>query len=71
MVLKRGKVVDKFCFFLDSVAIPSITEKPVKNLGMVFDCSLRDAAAIQATIKELEAWLTIVDKSGLPGRFKA
>lgn len=28
MVLKRGKVVDKFCFFVDGVAILSITEKP-------------------------------------------
>lgn len=53
MVLKKGKVVNRFRFFLDGTAIPSITEKPVKSLGKVFDCSHRDAAAIQATIKEL------------------
>ncbi|XP_054628013.1 uncharacterized protein LOC129179159 [Dunckerocampus dactyliophorus] len=71
MVLKKGKVVDKFRFFVDGTAIPSITEKPVKSLGKIFDCSLRDSASIQITIKELETWLSAVDKSGLPGRFKA
>ncbi|XP_061571176.1 uncharacterized protein LOC133424524 [Cololabis saira] len=71
MVLKKGKVVDKFRFFVDGTAIPSISEKPVKSLGKVFDCSLRDTAAVRTTIKELETWLTAVDKSGLPGRFKA
>ncbi len=71
MVLKKGKVADKFRFFVDGTAIPSITEKPVKSLGKVFDCSLRDNAAIRTTIKELASWLSAVDKSGLPGGFKA
>ncbi|XP_053183947.1 LOW QUALITY PROTEIN: uncharacterized protein LOC128367182 [Scomber japonicus] len=71
MVLKRGKVVDKFRFFVDGAVIPSITEKPVTSLGKVFDCSLRDTASVQTTIKRLETWLSTVDKSGLPGRFKA
>lgn len=68
MVLNKGKLADKLRFFVDGTAIPSITEKPVKSLGKVFDCSLRDTAAIQTTIKELETWLSAVDKSGLPGR---
>ncbi|KAI4894731.1 hypothetical protein NFI96_019371 [Prochilodus magdalenae] len=47
-------------------------EKPVKSLGKVFDCTLKDPeAALQATGKELGCWLTAVDKSGLPGKFKA
>lgn len=46
MVLKKGKVVDKFRFFLDGTVIPSITEKPVKSPVNVFDCSLRDTVAI-------------------------
>ncbi|XP_048863711.1 uncharacterized protein LOC125738598 [Brienomyrus brachyistius] len=71
MVLKRGKVVDKFRFCVDGVTIPTITEKPVVSLGKVFDCSLRDTASVRITIKKLEAWLSTVDKSGLPGRFKA
>lgn len=55
---------------MGGIVIPSITEKPGRSLGRVFDCSLRDATAIQATIREFESWLTTVKKSGLPG-FKA
>lgn len=33
---------------------PSINEKLVKSLGKAFNCSLRDAAAIQTMITELE-----------------
>lgn len=71
LVIKKGKVNDRFRFLLDGTVIPSITERPVKSLGKVFDCSLRDTAAIKTTISELDTWLSAVDKSGLPGRFKA
>lgn len=37
----------------------------------MFDCSLRDAVSIRTTNQELEVWLGVVDKSGLPGKFKA
>lgn len=71
LVLKRGKVTDRFQFSLAGTKIPSITEKPVKSLGKMFNCSLKDAASIRATNEQLEGWLTTVDKSGLPGKFKA
>lgn len=71
LVLKRGKVVDRFRFSLAGATIPSITEKPVKSLGKYFDYSLKDSASIQRTSNELEDWLSRADKSGLPGRFKA
>lgn len=71
LVLKRGRVVDKFQFSLNGATIPSITEQPVKSLSKLFDCSLKDSASIQKVSKELEIWLSKVDKSGLPGRFKA
>ncbi|XP_049897834.1 uncharacterized protein LOC126388657 [Epinephelus moara] len=51
--------------------IPSVGEKPVKSLGKIYDCTLKDTAALQATSEELGTWLTAVDKSGLPGKFKA
>lgn len=63
--------MDKFCFTLPSDTILSITEKLVKILGEIFDASLKDSASIQKTIKDLEEWFTKVDKSGLPGIFKA
>eukprot|EP00066_Takifugu_rubripes_P027132 XP_011616398.1 PREDICTED: uncharacterized protein LOC105418502 [Takifugu rubripes] len=71
MVLKKGKVVDRFRFSISGTIIPSITEQPVKSLGKLFDSSLKDTAAIQKSTEELGGWLTKVDKSGLPGRFKA
>lgn len=63
-------MVDKICFFLDGIVIPFFSEKPVKSLSKVFNCRLRDATSI-LIVKEFENWLTTVDKSGLPGRFKA
>ncbi|KAJ3581984.1 hypothetical protein NHX12_016018 [Muraenolepis orangiensis] len=63
MVLRKGKVVDKFRFNIANTAIPSISEKPVKSLGKVFDCSLRDTTSIQSTCTELDGWLKSVDKS--------
>lgn len=71
MVLRKGKVTDKFRFLLNGTVIPTITERPVKSLRKVFDASLRDSAAAQTTIKELDSWLSAVDKFGLPGRFTA
>lgn len=71
LVLQSEKVVDKIHFSLSGAAIPSITEQPVKSLGKCFDCSLKDAASIQKICKELEDWLSRVDKLGLPGRFEA
>ena len=71
LVLKRRKVTDKFHFSLDGTQISSISEKPIKSLGKTLDHTLKDAASIKATNRELEAWLSAVDKSGLPGKFKA
>lgn len=63
--------MDKFCFRLGEDLIPSVTEKTVKSLGKVFSCSLKDTDSIKATISDLERWLRTVDKSGIPGKFKA
>lgn len=67
---EEGKVVDKFCFFIDGVLVPSIAKKSVTSLDKVFDCSLKDISAVQTTFKKLENSLSTVDKSGLPSRFK-
>ncbi|XP_054626149.1 uncharacterized protein LOC129178189 [Dunckerocampus dactyliophorus] len=71
MVLRKGKVEDKFQFNITGTAIPTISEKPVKSLGKVFDCYLRDTTSIQSTCTESDGWLKSVVKSGLPGKFKA
>ncbi len=71
LVLKKGKVDDKFSFRLGEELIPSVTEKPVWSLGKVYSFSLRDTNSINATTANLRSWLRTVDKSGLPGKFKA
>ena len=42
-----------------------------RSLGKMFDCSLKDSVSITLTNQDLETWLKAVDKSGLPGKFKA
>ena len=54
MVLKKGKVIDKFRFSLGEHQIPSVIEKPLKSLGKVFNCSLNDRDSIKATSADLE-----------------
>lgn len=48
-----------------------VTERPVKSLGKIFDSLLTDAATLQQTKSNPSSWLTAIDKSGFPGRFKA
>ena len=71
LVLKKGKVMERVRFSVTGETIPTLSEKPIKSLGKTFNSSLKDTAAKQKTIKDLEEWLTKIDKSGLPGRFKA
>lgn len=71
LVLKKGKVTEKFHFSIKGAKIPSLSEQPVKSLGKVFDSSLRDSASVQSTCQELGSWLRVIDRSGLPGKFKA
>lgn len=63
LVVRRGKVTDQFRFSIGGVQIPSVGEKPVKSLGKIYDCTLKDTAALQSTTEELGSWLTAVDKS--------
>lgn len=71
LVVRRGNVTDQFLFWIGGVRIPSVGEKPVKSLDKIYDCTLKDTAALQSTAEELGMWLTAVDKSGRPGKFNA
>ena len=63
--------MEKVRFTVAGESIPTLIEKPIKSSGKTFNSSLKDTAAKQKTIKDLEEWLTKIDQSGLPGRFKA
>lgn len=54
LVLKGCRVSDKFHFSLDGMKIPSISEKPAKDLGKLFNHSLSNVVATQRSVKELE-----------------
>ena len=71
LVITKGKVNDKFRFTVEGTIIPSLTEKPVKSLGKLFNSSLKDSEAIKLTQSELRGWLNAIDKTGLPGKYKA
>ena len=71
LVVKKGKVMEKVRFTVAGETIPTLSEKPIKSLAKNFNSSLKDTVAKQKTIKDLEEWLTKINKSGLPGRFKA
>ena len=63
--------MEKVRFTVAGETIPTLSKKPIKSLGKTFNSSLKDTTTKQKTIKDLEEWLTKIDKSGLPGRFKA
>lgn len=63
LVLKKGKVNDRFRF--------SILARKIPCLGKLFNSSFKDLSYVQSTCQELGSWLRAVDKFGLPGKFKA
>ena len=71
LVLQKGKIKSTARFTIAGEFIPTVTEKPVKSLGKWFDSSTKDQAAIKGIGGDLDDWLRKIDKSGLPGKFKA
>jgi len=71
LVLKRGKVQDGVRFKIGGKVIPTVAEQPVKSLGKWFDSTLGDRASVKETVKQAEVWMKGIDKSGLPGKYKA
>ena len=71
LVLEKGKVVDKHRFTVGGVTIPTLREKPVKSLGKIFNSSLKDTSSVQLMKEDLRDWLEAIEKTGLPGKYKA
>ena len=69
--LKKGIAMERERFNSSGETIQTIQEKPIKRLGKRINRCVKDTIAIQETKDNLEKWLTEVDKSGLPDRFKA
>ncbi len=54
MVLKKGKVVDKFHFSVSGTVIPTITEQPVKSLGSSLTPAWKTLPPSRTPTKNLE-----------------
>jgi len=54
--VKKGKVKDQFRFSLGDIQIPPVVENPVKSLGKIYNCTLKDTAALQTTTNQLVIW---------------
>jgi len=71
MVIRRGKITSRFKLEVQGEPIPTIVGNPIKCLGKWFDESLTDKKNVSSTVMQAEEWLRRIEKSGLPGKFKA
>ena len=51
--------------------IPTVAEQPVMSLGKWFTVDLNDRNSVQEMVQIAKAWMTAIEKSGLPGKLKA
>ena len=70
LVIKKGKP-QRTIFKIGGISIPTVHEKPIKCLGKWFDITGGDKNSIEEMNQQAETWLRGVDKSGLPGSYKA
>ncbi|KAK0143400.1 hypothetical protein N1851_018471 [Merluccius polli] len=71
LVLRRGRVQDWFCFKIREDIIPMVQEKLVKSLGKWYRADLNDKESVKEMLIEAEIWMPSLEKSGLPGKYKA
>lgn len=71
IVIRKGKLMNSVTLQVQGEDIPSTKENSIKCLWKRFDDSLTDRKNITSTEKQTEEWLRKIEKSGLPGKFKA
>ena len=70
LVIIEGKVSKKTPS-IDGVPVTSIAEKPIKYLGKVYNKTLNEQKQADEVLGELKEGLKKIDKSIIPGRYKA
>ena len=70
LVIIKGKVSSKTPY-IEGTPITSITEKPVKYLGKVYNKTLNDREQAEEVLEELKQGLRRIQKTKIPGRYKA
>lgn len=71
LVIKKGKVTQKFNLQLQGVDIPSIANNSIKCQGKCYDASLNNTSSINHIKNQLQEGLKEIDKTSLLGKFKA
>ena len=71
LVVKKGKVTSRFKLCIQNEEIPSLEDNPIKCLGKWFDSTLKDTGRQSMVRQQAEEGLRRIDKSELPGKFKA
>jgi hypothetical protein len=71
LILRRGKVVQNTALRVQGVEVPSLIDNPIKCLGKWFDITLGDANNTQHVKQQLQEGLKKIEKTSLPGKFKA
>ena len=71
MVIKKGKISERFHLKVQGEEIPSDIKNPIKCLGRWFDDSLKDVNNVNNVRTELVQRLKKTEKSGLPGKYKS
>ncbi|XP_060589960.1 uncharacterized protein LOC132745155 [Ruditapes philippinarum] len=71
LVVRKGKVTDRFKLTIQKEEIPSLVNNPVKCLGKWFDSTLKDTKSQGRLKQQVEEGLKRIDKSELPGKYKA
>jgi len=71
LIVKKGKVTEKFKMTIQDEDIPSVISNPIKCLGKWFDSTLTDKNSQARLKQQVEEGLRRIDKAGLPGKFKA
>ena len=70
LVIIKGEISKKTPV-INGNPITSITEKPVKYLGKVYDKSLGDREQIEEVAREVKEFLRKIERCKVPGRYKA
>ncbi|XP_078336960.1 uncharacterized protein LOC144626561 [Crassostrea virginica] len=71
MIIKKGRISEKFQLNVQGENIPSIVDEPIKCLGKWFDDTLTDKNNIENIQRQVKEWLKRTENSGLPGKYKA
>ncbi|RXN21510.1 hypothetical protein ROHU_024089 [Labeo rohita] len=69
--IQQGHIQDQFRFRIKDNIIPKIQERPVKSLGKWYRADLNDKQSVREMIIQADTWMTSLEKSGLPGRYRA